>query len=50
MISSRNVPVLIDFGFAEQYDATAKDPFLSNLHYGTPEVSGVTVQICISAC
>lgn len=38
MISSKNVPVLIDFGFAERYDASAPEPFVSNLHYGTPEV------------
>jgi hypothetical protein len=38
MISLKNIPVLIDFGFAERYDATAKDAFISNLHYGTPEV------------
>jgi hypothetical protein len=38
MISSKNVPVLIDFGFAERYDASIKDAFISNLHYGTPEV------------
>jgi hypothetical protein len=38
MISSKNIPVLIDFGFAERYDPTGKEPFISNLHYGTPEV------------
>lgn len=32
------VQVLIDFGFAEQYDETEKNAFMSNLHYGTPEV------------
>jgi serine/threonine-protein kinase GIN4 len=37
MISHKNIPVLIDFGFAERYDAMAKDAFISNLHYGTPE-------------
>lgn len=32
------VPVLVDFGFAEKYDARSSKAFLSNLAYGTPEV------------
>ncbi|KAF8582850.1 kinase-like protein [Ramaria rubella] len=31
------VPVLVDFGFAEKYDARSSKAFLSNLAYGTPE-------------
>ncbi|GAA6054668.1 hypothetical protein JCM3770_006378 [Rhodotorula araucariae] len=30
-------PVLIDFGFAQQYSLTAPDRFLSSLSWGTPE-------------
>lgn len=32
------MPVLIDFGFAECYDTSKQDAFVSNLSYGTPEV------------
>lgn len=38
LISRTNVPVLIDFGFAECYDTSKQDAFVSNLSYGTPEV------------
>ncbi|KAI0330464.1 hypothetical protein GY45DRAFT_1323595 [Cubamyces sp. BRFM 1775] len=37
LLSSENVPVLVDFGFAERYDVNASDAFHSNLSYGTPE-------------
>lgn len=38
LLSTSNVPVLVDFGFAKQYDPQAPDAFHSNLSYGTPEV------------
>ncbi|EKM51593.1 uncharacterized protein PHACADRAFT_102228, partial [Phanerochaete carnosa HHB-10118-sp] len=37
LLTPANVPVLIDFGFAKQYDPQAPDAFHSNLSYGTPE-------------
>ncbi|KAL4261794.1 non-specific serine/threonine protein kinase [Pleurotus pulmonarius] len=37
LLSHKNVPVLVDFGFAERYDAKSSKAFLSNLSYGTPE-------------
>ena len=38
LLSTSSVPVLVDFGFAKQYDPQASDAFHSNLSYGTPEV------------
>ncbi len=38
LLSERQVPVLVDFGFAEKYDLKATKAFCSNLTYGTPEV------------
>jgi serine/threonine protein kinase len=40
LLSERQVPVLVDFGFAEKYDLenNEKEAFRSNLTYGTPEV------------
>ncbi|KAI0357501.1 hypothetical protein OH77DRAFT_1588381 [Trametes cingulata] len=37
LLSDEDVPVLVDFGFAERYDVDATDAFHSNLSYGTPE-------------
>ncbi|KAK7690268.1 hypothetical protein QCA50_006923 [Cerrena zonata] len=37
LLSSDNVPVLVDFGFAERYDLDVSTAFHSNLSYGTPE-------------
>ncbi|KAI0754696.1 hypothetical protein C8Q80DRAFT_1266285 [Daedaleopsis nitida] len=37
MLSNENVPVLVDFGFAERYDVQSPEAFHSNLSYGTPE-------------
>ncbi|KAL4250578.1 Serine/threonine-protein kinase ATG1 [Abortiporus biennis] len=37
LLSTENVPVLVDFGFAERYDQSQEDAFHSNLSYGTPE-------------
>ncbi|KAI8994232.1 hypothetical protein BD414DRAFT_576788 [Trametes punicea] len=37
LLSNENVPVLVDFGFAERYDVDSPDAFHSNLSYGTPE-------------
>ena len=39
LLSNEDVPVLVDFGFAEKYDVNSSDAFHSNLSYGTPEVS-----------
>ena len=38
LLSNDNVPVLVDFGFAERYDLSLSTAFHSNLSYGTPEV------------
>ena len=38
LLSNENVPVLVDFGFAEKYDLQSPEAFHSNLSYGTPEV------------
>ncbi|KAI0061549.1 hypothetical protein BV25DRAFT_1916896 [Artomyces pyxidatus] len=37
LLSYEQVPVLVDFGFAEKYDMKASKAFHSNLTYGTPE-------------
>ncbi|KAH9924299.1 uncharacterized protein BXZ73DRAFT_103586 [Epithele typhae] len=37
LLSNENVPVLVDFGFAERYDLQSSEAFHSNLSYGTPE-------------
>ncbi|KAI5123455.1 hypothetical protein M0805_008826 [Coniferiporia weirii] len=37
LLSTKKVPVLVDFGFAERYETGSKRAFLSNLAYGTPE-------------
>ncbi|KAH9032816.1 kinase-like protein [Lactarius hengduanensis] len=37
LLSERQVPVLVDFGFAEKYDWEGTKAFSSNLTYGTPE-------------
>ena len=39
LLSDEDVPVLVDFGFAEKYDLGSSKAFKSNLAYGTPEVS-----------
>lgn len=38
LLSEKQVPVLVDFGFAEKYDLQSTKAFCSNLTYGTPEV------------
>ncbi|KAJ7147185.1 kinase-like domain-containing protein [Mycena crocata] len=37
LLSNKNIPVLVDFGFAEKYDMKSGTAFHSNLSYGTPE-------------
>ncbi|PCH39912.1 kinase-like protein, partial [Wolfiporia cocos MD-104 SS10] len=37
LMSRENVPVLVDFGFAERYEPGGSKAFHSNLSYGTPE-------------
>ncbi|TFK40865.1 hypothetical protein BDQ12DRAFT_648195 [Crucibulum laeve] len=37
LLSNKNIPVLVDFGFAEKYDLDSDTAFHSNLSYGTPE-------------
>ena len=39
LLSDEDVPVLVDFGFAEKYELGSSKAFRSNLAYGTPEVS-----------
>jgi len=49
LLSDEDVPVLVDFGFAEKYDLGSSKAFRSNLAYGTPEVNHDTF-IHIRAC
>ena len=42
LLSTKGIPVLVDFGFAERYDIRSKRAFLSNLAYGTPEVRTIS--------
>ncbi|KAI5481803.1 hypothetical protein MNV49_000080 [Pseudohyphozyma bogoriensis] len=37
LLSSSDSPVLVDFGFAQQYTLSSTDQFLSSLSWGTPE-------------
>ncbi|KIY68301.1 kinase-like protein [Cylindrobasidium torrendii FP15055 ss-10] len=37
LISDKNIPVLVDFGFAERYDLSSSSAFHSKVAYGTPE-------------
>ena len=37
LLSTENIPVLVDFGFAERYEMNSHAAFQSNLSYGTPE-------------
>ncbi|KAI0826825.1 hypothetical protein BC628DRAFT_1410038 [Trametes gibbosa] len=37
LLSNEDVPILVDFGFAERYDLDSSEAFHSNLSYGTPE-------------
>ncbi|KZT28346.1 hypothetical protein NEOLEDRAFT_916115 [Neolentinus lepideus HHB14362 ss-1] len=37
LLSKQNVPIIVDFGFAERYDLESSTAFHSNLAYGTPE-------------
>lgn len=37
LLSDEDRPVLVDFGFAQMYDLSNKDRFLSSLSWGTPE-------------
>lgn len=47
LLSDEDVPVLVDFGFAEKYDLGSSNAFRSNLAYGTPEVNyGMFIRIC----
>lgn len=36
LLSSEDRPILIDFGFAQQYDVGNPEAFLSSLSWGTP--------------
>jgi len=39
LLSDDDIPVLVDFGFAEKYELGSSKAFRSNLAYGTPEVN-----------
>ena len=39
LLSHNDVPVLVDFGFAQKWDVGARGTFLSSISWGTPEVS-----------
>ncbi len=44
LVSDKNIPVLVDFGFAERYDLSSDTAFHSKVAYGTPEAS------CLRVC
>lgn len=48
LLSHKNVPVLVDFGFAEKYDVGSATAFHSNLSYGTPEVSSFLLLVLLA--
>ncbi|WWC88336.1 uncharacterized protein L201_003246 [Kwoniella dendrophila CBS 6074] len=37
LLSHNDIPVLVDFGFAQQWDVNARGSFLSSISWGTPE-------------
>nr|XP_019045252.1 CAMK/CAMKL protein kinase [Kwoniella bestiolae CBS 10118]OCF24182.1 CAMK/CAMKL protein kinase [Kwoniella bestiolae CBS 10118] len=37
LLSHNDIPVLVDFGFAQQWDVGARGSFLSSISWGTPE-------------
>lgn len=37
LLSEEDVPILIDFGFAQHYSLSSTESFLSQLSWGTPE-------------
>jgi protein-serine/threonine kinase len=39
LLSHNDVPVLVDFGFAQKWDVGQRGSFLSTISWGTPEVS-----------
>ena len=39
MLSYNDVPVLVDFGFANKWQMGERGSFLSDISWGTPEVS-----------
>lgn len=41
LISYSDVPVIVDFGFANKWDVGGRGSFLSTISWGTPEVSRV---------
>ncbi len=38
LLSHNDIPVLVDFGFAQKWDAGGRGSFLSSISWGTPEV------------
>lgn len=46
LLSYTDIPVLVDFGFANQYDVRSKNSFLSNVCWGTPEVGQLPYSRC----
>ena len=44
LLGYNDVPVLVDFGFAQKWDVGGRGSFLSSISWGTPEVS-TTVRI-----
>ena len=39
LLSHNDIPVLVDFGFAQKWEVGARGSFLSSISWGTPEVS-----------
>lgn len=45
MMSHNDVPVLVDFGFAQRWELGQRGSFLSSISWGTPEVSAATTRL-----
>jgi protein-serine/threonine kinase len=45
MMSHNDVPVLVDFGFAQRWELGQRGSFLSSISWGTPEVSAATTRV-----
>lgn len=39
LLSHNDIPILVDFGFAQKWEVGVRGSFLSSISWGTPEVS-----------
>jgi serine/threonine protein kinase len=49
LMSHNDVPVLVDFGFAQRWDTSYRGSFLSSISWGTPEVGHFHRKIIVFA-